>query len=316
MSPGPTVPSPDPRVTRPRRPPRPTLLRLAHAVLRQRRRTLRCPHLPAGDGTVALVTGGNRGIGAAVAGRLDAAGADVVVAARGVEAGIAGHGLGLKVDLGDLDDVRAAEGALRRWLGPRRLDLVVLNAGLIPRRSSTSAQGFELAFAVNVLGHHVLLERLVRAGAIAQGARVVVVTGDIQVLARDCTPIFTSSARRAGMAAYARSKLGLLWLATEAARRHPALQVVAVHPGVVASGLGRDGGRPRPARRRRLARIPPELSAETILLAATHPGLSSGSYLHNTLGLLALDREPAGDGARAQAFVDRLDALAAPWLDA
>lgn len=320
MSPGTTVPFPDPRITHARRPPRPALLRLGHAVLFQRRRTLRCPELPVGEGTVALVTGGNRGIGAAVADRLDAAGADVVVAARGVRVGegrevaaIAGHPLGLKIDLGDLDDVRAAEEALRRWLGPRRLDLVILNAGLIPQRASVSAQGFERAFAVNVLGHHVLLERIVRAGTIAEGARVVVVTGDIQVLARDCTPIFEAPACGARMAAYARSKLGLLWLATEAARRHPALQVVAVHPGVVDSGLGRDH-RPRLAGLRRLTRIPPELSAETVLLAATEHGLRSGAYLHNTLGWLDLHSERAGNEVRARSFVDRLDELAAPWV--
>ena len=43
--------------------------------------------------------------------------------------------------------------------------------------------------------------------------------------------------------------------------------------------------------------------------------LPSGSYLHNTLGVMELRaKDPAGDVRRGAAFVARLDELAAPWL--
>ena len=207
----------------------------------------------------------------------------------------------MRLDLADLDHVAAAADRLVGSLGGRRLDVVVLNAGVAPARISRSAQGHELAFAVNVLGHHVLLERLRRAGALADGARVVVVTGDILMVARNCSADFASDHPRAGAMAYARSKLGSLWLARELARRHPELHVVAVHPGVVRSGLG---GPTEPRLWHRLTQISPERSSETVLAAAFADEVPSGAYVHNTLGLVQLDEgDVAADRDRAAAFV-------------
>jgi hypothetical protein len=169
-----------------------------------------------------------------------------------------------------------------------------------------------MAFAVNVLGHHVLLERLRRAEALAEGARVVVVTGDIFVLARSCSADFWSEHPRAGAMAYARSKLGSVWLARQLADRHPTLHVVAVHPGVVRSGLG---GSARHPFWQRLTHISPERSARTVLAAACSPEVPSGSYLHNVLGLVHLEPPaPAADPDQAAAFVAMLDELAEPWI--
>lgn len=216
------------------------------------------------------------------------------------------------LDLGDLDDVVRASEAIAERLGGVRLDVVVLNAGIAPRVVGTGPQGHETAFAVNVLGHHVLIERLIAAGAVAPGARVVVVTGDIYLIARDCTPDFASTHRRAGTMAYARSKLGSIWLAREMATRHPGLEVVAVHPGVVRSGLGAIAGG---TRWQRLTHIRPERSAETVLLAALSDEVSSGDYVHNTLGRVRLRPDDAAlDAERARAFVDLLDELGGPWL--
>jgi NAD(P)-dependent dehydrogenase (short-subunit alcohol dehydrogenase family) len=285
---------------------------MASSTLRQRSRSLRCPPGLTLDGKVALVTGGNKGIGAAVADALVTRGADIVVAARDVGALAPGRHP-VPMDLADLDAVVRATDALLDWLRPRTLDVVVLNAGVLPRRVTNSAQGYELAFAVNVLGHHVLLQRLLAAGALTTGCRVVVVTGDIQVFARDCTPDYASTKPWAGVMAYCRSKLGTSWLAAEDARRRPELHVVAVHPGVVDSGLGLRNA--AAAAVRRWTRISPALSAETVLYAATQPDVVSGGYLHNTLGLLDLPpTEPAGDAERARAFLDRLDELAKPFV--
>jgi NAD(P)-dependent dehydrogenase (short-subunit alcohol dehydrogenase family) len=247
----------------------------------------------------ALVTGGNLGIGAAVASQLASHGVAVTVAARSAS----GDG-GVRLDLSDLDQV---VGATAELVGRGPFDLVVLNAGVAPAGIEHSAQGHELAFAVNVLGHQVLLERLIAAGALAVGARVAVVTGDIMVIARNCSADFTSSHPRAGGMAYARSKLGNFWQARELARRHPELHVVAVHPGVVRSGLGAastDG------RLTRWLSLDPARSAEAVLAAALDPTVPSGAYVHNALGLV----DQPVDEERAEVFVEQLDELAAPWL--
>ncbi len=315
--------TPDRLAIRTRTAPRTTAGRLAHSVVAQHRRTLRCPPSYRLDGCLALVTGGNKGIGAAVTDELEARGSRVIVAAREVSNPVndlagpiraLGSRPGLTLDLADLDSVCAAADSLVTKLDGELLDVVVLNAGIIPARRAVSAQGHERAFAVNVLGHHVLLQRLRSAGVLATPSRVVGLTGDIQVLARDCTSDFSNTSRPAGWTAYARSKLGTTWLYRETARRHPDMTVIAVHPGVVSSGLT-GGGAPGAGRRRdRLTKIPPRLSAETILCAVTQP-LPSGCFLHNTLGVVELrTKDLAGDHRRGAAFVEQLDELAAPWF--
>jgi NAD(P)-dependent dehydrogenase (short-subunit alcohol dehydrogenase family) len=253
-----------------------------------------------------------------VAARLARLGGTVVVAARAVADDLparldpTAYAATIRLDLADLDQVAAATDRLVTSVVPRRFELAVLNAGVAPRRISASAQGHELAFAVNVLGHYVMFERLRRAGALAPGARVIVVTGDILMVARNCSADFASEHPRAGMMAYARSKLGSLWLATELSRRHPELHVVAVHPGVVRSGLG---GPMKPRLWHRLTQITPERSSEAVLAAAFDSEVPSGGYVHNTLGLVRLDdADIAADRDRAAAFVEMLDELAAPWL--
>jgi NAD(P)-dependent dehydrogenase (short-subunit alcohol dehydrogenase family) len=287
-----------------RRAARRRLPRLLQSLLFQRRRSLRFDADAVTLPGRALVTGGNLGIGGAVSARLAEYGVEVIVAARSAS----GEG-SVRLDLADLDQVAAAADELTA-AGP--FDLVVLNAGVAPDGIRHSAQGHELAFAVNVLGHHVLVARLLAAGALAPGARVAVVTGDILVLAGNCSPDYRSTHRRAGVQAYARSKLGDLWMARELARRHPELHVVAVHPGVVRSGLGATSADGRWTGR---LSIDPELSAEAVLAAALDPTVPSGAYVHNTLGLVTpRPGEPAADDARAAAFVDQLDILAASWL--
>jgi NAD(P)-dependent dehydrogenase (short-subunit alcohol dehydrogenase family) len=172
--------------------------RLAAATWRQRSRSLRCPDLPRLDGKRALVTGGNAGIGLATCAGLLARGAEVVMAARSADkANTAAETLRavpggaslqcVSLDLTDLPSVRACAQVLAEHHAP--LDVVICNGGIWPRRYATSPQGHELAFATNVLGHFALLRALIAANTLRPNARVVVVTGDIYVLARACTPI-------------------------------------------------------------------------------------------------------------------------------
>jgi NAD(P)-dependent dehydrogenase (short-subunit alcohol dehydrogenase family) len=269
-----------------------TLARMTGAVWRQRSRCLRCPEEPRLDGRLALVTGGNAGIGRETSRGLARRGATVVVASRR-EA----EGSWVPLDLADLASVRPAVDRLERVAAGRPVDVLVLNAGLWPTRFALSPQGHEIAFATNVLGHFALVRELEGRGLLP-AARVVVVTGDIYIRARACTPDFRWSGRAGGQDAYCRSKLGNLWLVRELARRRPQLHVVAVHPGVVASDLVRGFDAVK-----RLVLLDCELGAQTSLYAATQPGLASGAYLHNTLGRMELaPDDPAADDAAARAL--------------
>jgi NAD(P)-dependent dehydrogenase (short-subunit alcohol dehydrogenase family) len=280
-----------------------------------------CPATPRLDGQVAVVTGGVRGIGLETSRGLAARGAEVIAASRNAAAGAAAvaairtelgrpaHFVGL--DLADLTTVEPALDAIESRLAGRPLDVLIANAGLWPLRYSTSVQGHELAFATNVLGHHALIRGAIGRGLLAQGARVVAVTGDIYILASECTPDYRYRGMLGGQRAYCRSKLGNLWLARELARRHASLRVHAVHPGVVASGLG-GGGEGVGAAIKRISLISTERGAQTSLFCATQPGLASGSYYHNVLGRVDLGpRDPGADRARAAALWDLVERLCA-----
>lgn len=294
--------------------------RVTSSVFRQPGRSVRCPQQPRLEGRLAVVTGGNAGIGLEVARGLAQRGAEVVIAARNPataaaacdaiakQTGAKVHHVGL--DLSDLRSVAEAAEVLLTRLAGRTVDVLVANAGIWPRAHSTSAQGHELAFATNTLGHHLLVRRLQRSGALSERARIVVVTGDIYVLQRACTSDFTYAGRFGGALAYARSKLGNLWFGFELQRRHPALEVAIVHPGVVASGLS---GEEPPSFVRNGMMIDIEAGAQAPLWCATQP-IERGAYYHNTLGRMRLrPSDPAADATSAAALWSRLEELAAPF---
>ena len=299
-------------------PPTAVLPRMWRCLWRQDARSPVCPDTRV-DGQTGLVTGGSRGIGLEISRGLGRRGAGVISAARGEQTGRrAARELGARfghashfvpLDLADLRTLPATLRALEDLLEGRRLDVVVANAGLWPLRHGLSAQGHEIAFATNVLGHHALIRGLRTRGLLAPGARIVIVTGDIYVMARACTPDYTYRGAFGGQLAYCRSKLGNLWQARELARRHPELRVHAVHPGVIASELGGPNTGLAGAVKRALM-LSPERGAQTPLFCATQSDLASGTYLHNTLGRVELrPYDAAADGDAAAAVWEQLERL-------
>jgi len=196
-----------------------------------------------------VVTGANTGIGKECARGLARLGARVVLACRSAERGAAALEE-LRADTGsDRLELRlldlAEPASIARFaedLGRdlERLDALINNAGLWMTERTTTAEGHETTFAVNVLGPFRLtgaLEPLLEASG---AGRVVDVASK---MARGLDPDDLMFERRpySGTAAYAQSKQAnrmLAWVRSErlAPRK---VTVNALHPGVVATEIAR-----------------------------------------------------------------------------
>jgi NAD(P)-dependent dehydrogenase (short-subunit alcohol dehydrogenase family) len=286
--------------------------------------------MPGQQGRTALVTGANSGIGFQVALELARHGAQVLLACRDTGRGtrardqIAGLVAGAAVelvalDLADLDSVERLAGQITA------LDLLVNNAGVmaVPRRQVT-AQGFELQFGVNHLGHFALTGRLLPVLLGRPGSRVVTVSSIVHRFGSIRLDDLNSERRYRGWRAYGQSKLANALFTLELDRRLRTAGTdtssVGAHPGYSSTGLMHSG--PRLGGGGIVAHVmgmaapftgqPAALGALPVLRAATDPGpaaattsgpagrassraLPAGS---TTPGPPATRRWPAGCGRR------------------
>ncbi|NMO53903.1 SDR family NAD(P)-dependent oxidoreductase [Actinoplanes sp. TBRC 11911] len=187
-------------------------------------------------GRRAIVTGGAAGLGRETARVLASAGADVTVAARGLDAAratareIAGSSVhAARLDLADLGSVADF---VKNWVGP--LHILVNNAGVMATPEQRTPEGRELQFATNHLGHFALATGLHDALKAAGDARVVVLSsvGHVNGPVRFDDPDFTRDPYDPWLA-YSQSKTATILFAVEAARRWAAdgIAVNALNPG-------------------------------------------------------------------------------------
>lgn len=247
-------------------------------------------HIPDQTGRIAIVTGANSGIGFETARALVRKGAHVTLACRSVGRGQAavdrilaeapdGQAVVEQLDLADLDNVQAFAERIRA--GREGLDLLILNAGVMVPPASTTAQGFELQFGVNHLGHFALTGHLLPLLRTRPGARVVTVSSlaalrgamefdDLQWEKRGYQP----------WPAYGQSKLANLLFTRELQRRLDATGVdakaTAAHPGWTATELQRTAPMYR-LLNPLLAMKPPQGALPT-LRAATDPAARGADY--------------------------------------
>ncbi len=215
----------------------------------------------------ALVTGGNSGIGLVCARELARRGWRVVIASRDRAASAAavdrirsdsGNSAvsAMELDLGSLANVRAFVREIEAADLPLRA--LVCNAGLqITQGPKLSADGHELTFAVNHLGHFLLTNLLLRRLAANRPARVVVVasgvhdpknrTGMPKPAIGDVAAVASPEMPYNGQRAYVHSKVCNVWFTYELVRRlgrarlADAITANAFDPGLVpGSGLARD----------------------------------------------------------------------------
>lgn len=137
------------------------------------------------SGKVALVTGGNGGLGYETVKAIASRGAHTIIAARNVQKAEQARtellrampDASLEVMELDLASLASVETMVANFDGRhRQLDLLVNNAGLMAMPESKTVDGFEMQFGVNHLGHWALTGRLLPALKRADRARVVTVT--------------------------------------------------------------------------------------------------------------------------------------------
>ncbi|WP_433220902.1 SDR family oxidoreductase [Dactylosporangium sp. CS-047395] len=264
------------------------------------------------SGKLAVVTGANDGVGLGIATRLARAGAEVIMPVRNIgkgEAAIAAMPGAVslrRLDLSSLESVAALGAELLAENRP--IHLLINNAGVMtPPSRQTTADGFELQFATNHLGHFALVNHLL---PLLQTGRATV-TSQISVAARQGTvnwddPNWERSYN--GMRAYGQSKIALGLFGLELDRRSRAsgwgITSNLAHPGVAATNLlqAQPGmGRPRPTLGGRLIRTlgrrgilfgTVESAALPALYAATSPE-AKGGRLYGPSGFQHLAGAPA-----------------------
>jgi NAD(P)-dependent dehydrogenase (short-subunit alcohol dehydrogenase family) len=256
--------------------------------------------IPDQHGRVAVVTGANGGLGLATARALAAAGAEVVIAARNqeraaeamerIQVAVPAANLAIvKLDLGSLDSVKAA--AEEVLASHQAIDLLVNNAGVMGIPQSRTADGFEMQFGVDHLGHFALTARLLPALLKAPAARLVTVTSTAHHMGRAVDPDNPNLDGRYGpWRAYGQAKLanfhfglGLNRLFRDAGT--PAASLIA-HPGLSntelqAVSVEETGGGLSQRFFLALARtvgMSPGEGALSQLRAATDPGAKGGEF--------------------------------------
>jgi NAD(P)-dependent dehydrogenase (short-subunit alcohol dehydrogenase family) len=295
--------------------------------------------IPSQVGRRALITGANSGIGFHAAAELAHNGAHVLLGCRDRAKGDAAlarmramdpraNAQVVVLDLASLESVRSFVAAELALGVP--LDLLINNAGVYaPKTRLETADGFELQFGTNVLGHFaltgLLLPALERAVDGAQRPRVVTIASIAHKRARLNFEDLQSLKNYNPYGSYGQSKLADLMFAFELDRRlqaagPPAAGVmsVAAHPGVAKTNLfeaGEFSPMEKTARRWFGVAIGAGLSTEVqgalpTLFAATAPEAVSGGY-YGPQGFLEMR---GGDVGPAKVAPQALDEAAAARL--
>lgn len=292
------------------------------------------PTVPDLTGTLAVITGGSDGIGFGLAGRLAAAGAEVILPVRNQAKGTAavdrilGAHPGARVstralDLASLDSVEALAATLNAEGRP--VHILVNNAGVMepPHRQETK-DGFELQLGINHLGHFALTARLLpllRAGS-ARVTSQTSISANMGGINWDDPQWRT---RYSTGRAYSQSKIAQMLFALELDRRskQQGWQITSnvAHPGITPTnlmaaqpGMGRpkDTGLVKLVRRLGRAGIliqPVEAGPLPALYAATDPAARGGAF-YGPSGFMHLSGAPAEQeiykNARSQADAKRI----------
>ena len=221
-------------------------------ILQNKVENWREDRLPDLSGKCFVITGGNSGIGLEAAQMLGRKGADLILACRSpqkaasarmvLEATSSGKIELVTLDLADKSSIHRASDGVRAMT--QRIDGLINNAGIMQTPKCQTADGFELQFGTNHLGHFLwtslLLDRVEAAGG-----RVVQVSSIAHRVGRIHFGDLMGEKKYSSTKAYAQSKLANLMFALELDRRlakaqSPAI-AIACHPGYSNTNLQSTG---------------------------------------------------------------------------
>jgi NAD(P)-dependent dehydrogenase (short-subunit alcohol dehydrogenase family) len=203
------------------------------------------------EGKRALITGTSGGLGAETARALAARGAAITLAARNLEkleavaASIRESTGNDNIDIGELDltSPDSVRNFATNWLASHdSLNLLINNAGIMACPLARTAEGWELQFATNHLGHFLLTSLLAPALLAGAPARVVnLSSGGHRFGGIDFDDIHYERRPYEKWPAYGQSKSANVLFTVELDRRLQAKGVrsFAVHPGVIMTELAR-----------------------------------------------------------------------------
>lgn len=240
------------------------------------------------QGRVALVTGGSRGIGAASARALAAAGAAVAVCARNGDAAAAtaaaivaegGQALGMAADVSRAADAERVVAACTERFG--RLDILVNNAGrggvlIRPPVEHTTEEAMDVSFAINAKGplfgmkHAIPLMRKTGGGSIVNVVSIHTMIGDVLATAYAAGKGATRALTKMAAVQYAKEKI----------------RVNSVFPGFVETGMTKDLHSKPEARQHRIdltplgvLAVPEDIAYGIVYLASDEARYMTGSEL-------------------------------------
>lgn len=213
--------------------------------------------IPDLSGKIAIVTGGNTGIGYETTFELVRNGAKVYLAARSearaveaiqkIEAAkMKGTVKWLKIDLQDLSSVKTA--AKEFSAAESRLDILYLNAGIMAGPYQlTAADGIESQIQTNHVSHYLFTNLLLPKLEASSDPRVVAVSSQGHNLFTAGPNDFESldslnNTHGSTLKRYGQSKLANILFVKGLAQRHPKILANACHPGVILSELTRGTG--------------------------------------------------------------------------
>ena len=247
-------------------------------------------NIPDKKGRVAIVTGSSSGIGYETAHVLAGKNATVIIAVRNLQKGNtaadkirAEHESAdvrvMELDLANLESVRSFTAKFKENFS--RLDLLINNAGVMMPPYSKTADGFELQFGTNHLGHFALTSLLIDVVLKTENSRIVTVSSMSHKSGKlDFDDLNWEKRKYKKMQTYADSKIANLYFTYELQRRLEKTGsktiAVASHPGWTATELQRHVGLARFSNRFFAQSI--EMGALPTLLVATASDVKGSDY--------------------------------------
>lgn len=251
--------------------------------------------MPDQSGKIAIVTGANSGLGYETVRGLARKNAQIIMACRNQEKGQAALAAVQKefptasvvlmpLNLSDLASVRAFAEAFNA--NYEQLHLLINNAGVMALPYQQTADGFEMQFGTNHLGHFALTGLLLELIHKTPGARVVNVSSGLHRSGEMDFDDLNWEKSYSKWGAYGRSKLTNLLFTYELERKFQASEMniisAAAHPGYAATNLQSEGGsglqKAAMSVMNKVVAQSAEMGALPQLYAATAPDVVGGDY--------------------------------------